>query len=351
MCPAPAEFPPPADDRPGPDAMTGGLSRLLLARRGLAAQVAISAATVAVATWVRHAVDASLPPGFPFLTFFPAVMLVAILASLRAGIAVAVVCGLIAWAWFIPPRGALSVEPPALVAMGFYAAITAAELFFIGMTAEALRQMQAARLRADAMARSRDLMFSELQHRVSNNLATIGALLRMQAGRVQNPEAKQALVQAMQRLTTVARLQRSLHAPDEQEVEVSGFLAQLARDTLDSAAAEDAALTVEAEEFRLNPDRAIPFGLVASEMVMNALEHGRPAKGRPALAVRFAVQGPEAVLEIADNGPGLPEGHDIARTGSLGLGIAVQFARQLGGDLTLANGTGGGAVARLRFPA
>ncbi len=307
----------------------GGIARLLLEERSLPVQLAVGVAAVAAATGLRVAVDDSLPPGFPFLTFFPAVLISAVFGSLRIGIATAIVSGLIAWIWFIPPIGALSTEPQALVAMAFYAAVTATELFFIAMTAHAFRQMRKALARADDLALSRDLMFAELQHRVSNNLSTVGALLRMQSGKVASAEAKQALLEATQRLNTVARIQRSLYSPDLQEVEVRPFLTQLAEDTVKSFGEDKAVdLTVTAEDFRLSQDRAIPFGLVASEMMMNALEHGQPASGRAALTVTFDLAddveptGPAAVLTIADNGPGLPDGVTIDNATSLGIGIA-----------------------------
>jgi two-component sensor histidine kinase len=338
--------------------LIGGIARLLLEKRSLPVQLAVGLAAVAAATGLRMAVDGSLPPGFPFLTFFPAVLIAAVFGSLRIGIATAILSGLIAWIWFIPPKGALSTDPQALVAMAFYVLVTATELFFIAMTAHALRQMRKALARADDLALSRDLMFAELQHRVSNNLSTVGALLRMQSGKVGSAEAKQALLEATQRLNTVARIQRSLYSPDLQEVQVRPFLTQLAQDTLTSFGEDKAVdLTVTAQDFRLSQDRAIPFGLVASEMMMNALEHGQPATGRGALIVTFDLAddletaGASAVLTVTDNGPGLPDGVTVDTATGLGIGIARQFARQLDGTLTMTPRPGTpGAIARLVFP-
>ncbi len=242
--------------------------------------------------------------------------------------------------------------------MGFYVLVTTTELFFIALTAQALRRMREAALRADALARSRDLMFAELQHRISNNLATVGALLRMQSGKVASADARQALLEATQRLNTVSRIQRSLYSPDMQEVELRAFLQQLAADTVDSFGAQRAVdLAVTAQEFRLPQDRAIPFGLVASEMMMNALEHGAPAQGRAALGVAFdlvadpATGAAMARLQITDNGPGLPEGTATDDDTSLGLTIARQFARQLDGALVIERRTDApGTRAQLTFP-
>lgn len=348
----------PMPDRPLRARAFDALLSAFLTEPGLPVQAAILAVVVGGSTALRFAVDHLLPAGFPFLTFFPAVLLVSVFASVPAGIVAAFACGFAAWFWFIPPGGTLSFAPPALVAMLFYVLVTATELFFIAMTARALRRLRVERDRADALATSRDLMFSELQHRVSNNLATVGALLRMQSGRVESPEARQALLEATQRLNTVARIQRSLYAPDTQDVEVGAFLQQMAQDTVDSGSEDQGvALSVQSATLRLAREQAIPFGLVATEMVMNALEHGVPAEGKPEIAIAFTLEPPQdgrpgqAVLAVSDNGPGLPPGYDATRPQSLGLNIATQFARQLGGSLALrARPEGGGTRAELRFP-
>lgn len=334
------------------------MSRILLEQRSIASQATIAATVVAIATALRLAVAHSLPPGFPFLTFFPAVLITAVFASVRAGVVAAVLCGLIAWYWFIPPFNGISLDAPALIAMAFYAAITATELFFIALSTQALQHVQAERERSLAVARSRDLMFSELQHRVSNNLATIGALLRMQSNKVASPDAKQALLESMQRLNTVARIQRSLYCPGNQEIEARSFLTHLATDTRDSFTSQtDAVVDVISDTFYIGSEQAIPFGLVASELIMNALEHARPPTGPTQVTIRCRLLPVGAdgqrwlSLTIADNGPGISPDRDVVNSGSLGISIATQFARNLGGSLTMENRAGApGAVAELQFP-
>ena len=61
----------------------------------------IGAFLLALAT--RMMLDSSLPPGFPFLTFFPAVILSTLVAGLWPGIACAVAGGLAALYFFIQP--------------------------------------------------------------------------------------------------------------------------------------------------------------------------------------------------------------------------------------------------------
>ncbi len=83
---------------------------------------------------------------------------------------------------------------------------------------------------------------------------------------------------------------------------------------------------------------------------------GRP----PWVAVRVLADGPWAVLEVEDGGPGVPEearerifepafSHKPGGTG-LGLAIARRIASEHGGSLQVHTGSRGGALFRLRLP-
>jgi len=78
------------------------------------ALLAFAAALVA-----RFALDRSLPAGFPYLTFFPAVIITSFVAGTRAGLLCALLSGLAAWFWFIPPFGSFTVDRLSAVALGF----------------------------------------------------------------------------------------------------------------------------------------------------------------------------------------------------------------------------------------
>lgn len=71
-------------------------SNWAMLRRPPAFRWAFAAAAFAIAFALRYALDGELPPGFPYLTFFPAVIVTAFFAGIREAIAVAVLCGLAA---------------------------------------------------------------------------------------------------------------------------------------------------------------------------------------------------------------------------------------------------------------
>jgi two-component system, sensor histidine kinase PdtaS len=130
------------------------------------------------------------------------------------------------------------------------------------------------------------------------------------------------------------------------------FLADTGRDILESTgAASRVALKVAADPLLVGPDVSVPLGLIATELLANTLEHGFPGEsvGQIGLSLGEGGQAGRAILRIQDNGQGLPDAFDIDKTRSLGLSIARQFAKQLGGTLVMERRPEGGTEARLEF--
>lgn len=326
------------------------LARLLLHPRSVAFEWAFALFAFGVALVLRLGLDDWFPPGFPFLTFFPAVLLTAVLASIRAGVAVAAGGFLASWFFFMDPAYSFALDYRVSFALVFYVVITGTELAFIAATDTALRRLRQSRAEAEALARSRELLMAEMQHRVSNNLATVAALLRAQSAQVRDEVAKAALGAAQQRIMTVSRLQRRLHRPGVQSIRLEEYLPEIIADTLDSAGVDESLVETRFEPVSVEQDVALPLGLILCELLLNAIEHAGASEGFH-VRIQLAGNGADLVLRVSDNGPGLPEGFDLDQVGSLGLRVALQFARQLGGRLTLERAPEGGTCASLRFPA
>lgn len=313
---------------------------------------AFTALAFAVAFGIRYELDESLPPGFPYLTFFPAIILCCYFFGTASGIAVSVAGLLSAWFFFIPPVGSLSLSGASVIALLFYIFIAGTEVALVALAQRALRALDAERQANETLAEQRRLMFHELQHRVSNNLATVSGLMKLQRRMVSDEAAQTALDDSVRRIDLVARIMRNLHDPSGQTVDMARFLADTGRDILETTGASNrVALKVEAEPLLVGPDVSVPLGLIATELLANTLEHGFPGEISGEIGVSLGAKAEEgrALLQIRDNGQGLPEGFDVEKARSLGLSIARQFARQLGGTLVMERRPEGGTEARLEF--
>jgi two-component sensor histidine kinase len=306
----------------------------------------------ALALLIRYELEGSLPTGFPYLTFFPAILISAYFLGVAPGIAVSVASGLAAWYFFIPPINSFHINGATVVALVFFGFVAATEIGLTALAQHARRAMLVERQEKEVLAEQRQLMFHELQHRVSNNLATVSGLLKLQRRMVSDDTAGVALDNSVRRIDLVARIMRNLHDPNGQTVDMARFLSETGRDILESAGASDRImLKIEARPILVRPDVSVPLGLIATELVANTLEHGFPGNISGQIGVRLieASAPGRAILQIEDNGIGLPDGFDIEETRSLGLSIARQFAKQLGGTLVMERRPKGGTEARLEF--
>src|SRR3712207_4642188 len=143
------------------------------------------------------------------------------------------------------------------------------------------------------------LVSREIDHRIKNSLMLVSSVLAMQQRSAVSPEAKAALVQAADRVGTIGRIHDQLHrSATADSVEFGSYLKALAADLMASLSRNDADLAVEAESLDLAADRAAPLGLIAAELLMNALKHAKRDQGRSHLGLSFRRNGGSLELVI-----------------------------------------------------
>jgi two-component sensor histidine kinase len=78
------------------------------------------------------------------------------------------------------------------------------------------------------------------------------------------------------------------------------------------------------------------MALIVAEAVANAIEHGFADRDVGQIVIR-ACRAHDGTLDlrVMDDGIGLPEDFDLAKSDSLGLKLAQMLARQLGGSFRI----------------
>jgi len=153
---------------------------------------------------------------------------------------------------------------------------------------------------------TKDATIREIHHRVKNNLQTVAALLRLQSRRVEAPEAKEALAEAMRRVSTIAMVHETLSGTLDELVHFDDLVARSARMAADVASPGVPIKIVRDGDFGMIPAQfASSLALVMTELVTNAVEHG--FEGREHGTITISAQRDGAVLKIAvcDDGKGL----------------------------------------------
>jgi two-component sensor histidine kinase len=203
---------------------------------------------------------------------------------------------------------------------------------------------------------SKDATIREIHHRVKNNLQTVAALLRMQGRRLQSPEARDALDEAVRRVRAIAvvhdTLSQTLDGPVNFDDVADRLLAMMGE--LASADGTGSVPTRSGSFGMLPAALATPLSMVLTELVQNAIEHGlgdrSGALGGSVVVEARRLDG-QVELVVLDDGVGLPHGFSVATSGGLGLEIVrTLVAGDLHGHLELRNRSGGGAAATVRVP-
>jgi two-component sensor histidine kinase len=204
--------------------------------------------------------------------------------------------------------------------------------------------------RREALLLSKDATIREIHHRVKNNLQTVAALLRLQARRMTEPQARDALRESVRRVTSIALVHETLSQSLDESIDFDEVVDQLAGMTLDVAVTGERPAVRRSGSFGELPGAlATPLSLVLSELLQNAVEHGS------ARDIRLEVDRHDDVIEVRvlDDGVGLPASFVLDESDRLGLQIVrALVAAEMRGTFTLRSRDDGesGTQARVVIP-
>jgi len=197
---------------------------------------------------------------------------------------------------------------------------------------------------------TKDVTIKEIHHRVKNNLQTVSALLRLQARRIEDPSASAALDEAVRRIASIALVHETLSTSSQASVAFDEVLDSLITHALDlSPRMSEIKITRGGEISSLDPRIATPLALVVTELIHNALEHGLATTGS-ALHINIERKNKECLIEISDDGVGLPGDFNLNTSSNLGLQIVRTLTEnELKGSIELKSSQKT-TVATLKFP-
>ena len=188
------------------------------------------------------------------------------------------------------------------------------------------------------------LMAKEIDHRVMNSLQLVAGLLSLQGRGVDDSRISEQLDFAANRVNAIARVHRHIYLSEGLEsVESREYLQRLCQDLGDILKSK---IHVEAMEADILTAQVIPLGLMVNELVTNAAKHGAGE-----IEVSFGRAGAGSYrLQVSDQGSGLPQGFDPAKTTSLGMKVITSLVKQLGGKLDFGDAPPAGARFTVQFP-
>lgn len=198
--------------------------------------------------------------------------------------------------------------------------------------------------------KEKEILLSEIHHRVKNNLAVISGLLELEAFQVEDELVQTVLTNSQARIKSMAIVHEKLYRSGNfDKISFDNYM----RDVLDfiQSTYYNSHKSIEIEHdlqpVNLNVNQAIPCGLILNELVINAFEHAFENRDSGIIHINLSEDGQQIHLQVTDNGNGFPEHFDSTKSESLGFTLIQNLTQQLEGELELSSNKG--TVIDLRF--
>lgn len=193
-----------------------------------------------------------------------------------------------------------------------------------------------------ASIKEKELLLSEVHHRIKNNMNTIKGLLTLQIAAETNHSAAEALRDAEGRVQGIIMLYDRLYLTDNcRELSVREYFEPLMDEVVNSFPNRDIVVVhTDIQDLILNIQFLTPLGILVNELLTNMMKHaftGRHA-GRVSLSVSQKENHITVILE--DDGIGLPESVSLVDSTGFGMMLTGMLIEQMGGTIHIDRDSG-----------
>jgi two-component sensor histidine kinase len=178
----------------------------------------------------------------------------------------------------------------------------------------------------------RGLLLREMNHRIRNHLQLLAALVGMQGAAVADAAARSAVENSVKRIRALAALHGELYDREGSgRIDLARLLQRLAAEFCSGLLHEtQQRIETALEPVETNGGQGLALALIATELLTNAIKHGRPKAGAGVVWLSLRRCGMDAELAVSDDGPGCGPG---ATDGRLGTRLVAALAQQIGARL------------------
>ncbi|MHC4944221.1 MAG: histidine kinase dimerization/phosphoacceptor domain -containing protein [Planctomycetota bacterium] len=190
-----------------------------------------------------------------------------------------------------------------------------------------------------ASLQEKEVLLTEIHHRVKNNLQIISSLLELASRRSGKPDVVDALSEARLKIHVMAQIHSQLYQNENfDQIHMESNIRDLVNNfSLIYGRAKKVTPIIRAEEIHLPVTQAIPCALVLCELISNAYKHAFAEGQEGTLEIAMAdLEENSVVMKLRDDGAGIPESVDPFETSTLGLKLVRNLVmKQLRGKLDI----------------
>lgn len=190
--------------------------------------------------------------------------------------------------------------------------------------------------------KEKDVLMSEVHHRVKNNLQIISSLLSLQSDYIQNKKDLEIFRDTQNRAKSMALIHEKLYQSNSMKnLNIRDYILALCDEIMNTYRGEgkEVDLKLDIDDMMLDVDVAMPVGLILNELISNSLKHAFPDnKGKIELKLKEVSS--RVLIEVIDDGVGISDDLDWRNTNSLGLQLVNNLTRQIDGSIEMDNSQG-----------
>ncbi|GAB5409735.1 MAG: hypothetical protein BalsKO_21000 [Balneolaceae bacterium] len=202
--------------------------------------------------------------------------------------------------------------------------------------------------------REKEVLLSEIHHRVKNNLAVISGILHLQAYETDNKEVAKALTESQSRIQSISLVHEMLYQSDTLSfIDYRTYLNDLiqAITSMYISDGKSIVVTSKVDEIALDINQAIPCSLLLNEILVNSFKHAFTGKKTGKILIEMREKEGQIELNIEDDGVGINSENTFkSKRNSLGKTLINTLVSQLKGEFKLGpNSEGVGTQITINF--
>ena len=200
--------------------------------------------------------------------------------------------------------------------------------------------------------KEKEVLLSEIHHRVKNNLAVISGILQLQVYETKNKEVNKALKESQTRIQSISLVHEMLYHSDtlafiDYRTYVNDLIQAISSMHLNDS--KEINFKTDIDSISLGVNQAIPCSLLLNEIIVNCYKHAFQDSEEGEISVFMKETDGEIQMIIEDSGIGVEEG-EMLESGSLGSTLIKTLASQLNGTYSIGKReTGSGTKVQVTF--
>jgi len=219
----------------------------------------------------------------------------------------------------------------------------------IGIAVDRMKKLKSTENRL----KEKEMMLTEVHHRIKNNLSMITALIEMEVAELEDEYAKDVLRKTCSRIQSMTEVHDLLYnAGIDNRIDLAAYLKKIASKIGQTFAdpAQQIEIEIRSKPLKIDIERAITCGLILSELIVNCYKHAftdKEQKGVIAIKVNES-KDHYITLKVSDNGQGIGDNFRFDTSESVGGWLVKALLKRLEAALDISQDNGTSFMIRFK---